>query len=77
MLDPKPINLKTDDAFRREGWGAVSRDKDGHATSCYDTQYDETLAEWLLECFRAGYTVTNLDHSQAGESPATSQQEGT
>ena len=60
MKNPKPINLQTSDRVRAQGWGAESRDADGHLISCYDTigTGDDGIIDWVRECNKAGETVT-------------------
>lgn len=68
MEKPNPINLTTDDEFRKLGWAAVARDKDGHAiTLCAPPTSEPTFNEWLRECFDAGLTVTRLAENKPAE----------
>lgn len=60
MKDPWPIHLTTTDEVQAQGWAAEARDEDGHLISTHAPfkEGDETIADWILECTRAGETVT-------------------
>jgi hypothetical protein len=60
MKDPKQIHLQTTEETILLGWGAESRDADGHLTSFYDTRDADCfgLVEWIKECTSEGETVT-------------------
>ena len=66
MRVPHDVNLKGDSHFRNQGWDAVARDADGHAVWIWKRDDDhQSFAEWLVECFDAGLTVTNLTRMAA------------
>lgn len=59
MKNPNPVNLKTVDEVRAEGWVGQSRDEDGHLISCtLISQDDDQMGNWIMECLSHGETVT-------------------
>ena len=74
MKDPKPINLMTDDEFRRQGWPFISRDADGHAMSSTADDREPYFSRWCADEARRGHRVIRLAGSN--EPDATSQQDG-
>lgn len=66
MKDPKPVNLWTTEYSRSLGWQAESRDDDGHLISLHaPIDKNDDIAEWIVECLKAGETVTFYPSSKA------------
>lgn len=63
MKNPHPINEATDEDLIAQGWTNVARGSDGHVISTVfrrpddDGEFKDTLLEW----FKIGLTVTNLE----------------
>ncbi len=74
MKDPKPVNLQTSTEVWKAGWRAESRDADGHLISCHApiSAEDTGLAEWIVECTKAGETVTFWPETPPADMPPPS-----
>lgn len=72
MKNPNPVNLQSSDEIWKAGWRAESRDADGHVTSYHApiSAEDTSIAEWIVECTKAGETVTFWPESPPAGSPS-------
>lgn len=59
MKNPFPVQLKTSEEVRKEGWAAEARDADNHLMSTHAPfRSDGELLRYMLEGKREGWTVT-------------------
>ena len=59
MKDPQPVNLRTPESVRAEGWQAECRDAEGHLTRAHARFENDEDIVWLVrESLAHGDTVT-------------------
>lgn len=64
MKNPHPVNLKTPEQVRKEGWMAEARDDDGHLISTHAPFDDNDDIQWFVRnAMSVGNTVTIWPHT--------------
>jgi molybdopterin synthase sulfur carrier subunit len=67
MKNPKPVHLATSEEIRSKGWGAESRDSDGHLIRTHRPfETDEEIVSFVREGIEYGETVTIWPTSRGG-----------